>query len=159
VCHSRTASILRPRPCPTIWVSSISKGDLRVPERRCFVLRRQARALLFETTKNRRLVDSDLLRCFSGTDISCLTSVPLAHFYLREVFNTQEQYKSRSFLAQTTVDNLLFWCNFSTKSPENLQKLWPEQPSTVLYTDSSGTTGWGSVLESPHEATRSSAGW
>jgi hypothetical protein len=42
---------------------------------------------------------------------------------------------------------------------ESLQELWPDQPSTVLYTDASGTTGWGSVLEPPHEATRSSAAW
>jgi hypothetical protein len=140
-------------------ISSIGKGALRVPERRCFALCRQARALLFETAKNRRLVDSDLLRRFSGTSISCLPAVPLARSHLREVFNAQEQYKPRSFLSQAVVDNLLFWRNFSAKSPENLQELWPDQPSTVLYTDVSGTTGWGSVLELPLETTRSSAGW
>ncbi len=140
-------------------ISSIGKGALRVPERRCFALRRQARALLFQAVKNRRLVDSDLLRCFSGASISCLPAVPLARFYLREVFNAQEQYKPRSFLSQEAVDNLLFWLNFSGKSPENLQELWPDQPSTALYTDTSGTTGWGSVLEPPLEATRSSTGW
>jgi hypothetical protein len=140
-------------------ISSIGKGALRVPERRCFALRRQARALLFEAAKNRRLVHFDLLLRFSGADISCLPAVPLARFHLREVFNAQEQYKPRSFLSQAVVDNLLFWRNFSTKSPENLQKLWPGQPSTSLFTDASGTTGWGSVLEPTHEATRSSAGW
>jgi hypothetical protein len=140
-------------------ISSMGKGALLVPERRCFSLRRQARTLLFETVKNRRLVDSDLLRCFSGAAISCLPAVPLARFHLREVFNAQEQYKSRSCLSQATVDNLFFWRNFSDNIPENLQELWPDQPSTALYTDASGTTGWGSVLEPPHEATRSSAGW
>jgi hypothetical protein len=83
----------------------------------------------------------------------------LVRFYLREVFNAQEQFKPRSFLSQAAVDNLLFWRNFSTKNPENLQELWTDQPSTTLYTDASGTTGWGSVLEPPLEATRSSAGW
>jgi hypothetical protein len=85
--------------------------------------------------------------------------VPLARFHLREVFNAEEQYKPRSFLSQAAVDNLLFLRNVSVKSPENLQELWSDQPSTVLYTDTSGTTGWGSVLEPSHEATRSSAGW
>jgi hypothetical protein len=33
-------------------ISSIGKGVLRIPERRCTVMRRQARALLFETAKN-----------------------------------------------------------------------------------------------------------
>ena len=140
-------------------ISSLGKGALQVPERRCFALRRQARALLFEAANNRRLVDSNLLRRFSGAAISCLPAVPLARFHLREVFNAQEQYKPKSFLPQAAVDSLLFWRNFSLKSPENLQELWPDQASTALYTDASGTTGWGSVLEPPHEATRSSAGW
>jgi hypothetical protein len=78
------------------------------------------RALLFEADNNRRLVDSDLLRRFAGAAISCLPAVPLARFYLREVFNAQEQYKPRSFLSQAAVENLLFWRNFSAKSPENL---------------------------------------
>jgi hypothetical protein len=71
-------------------ISSIGKGALRVPERRCFALRRHVRALLFQAAKNRRLVDSDLLRRFAGAAISCLSTVPLARFHLREVFNTQE---------------------------------------------------------------------
>jgi hypothetical protein len=71
-------------------ISTIGTGALRVPERRCFALRRQTRALLFETSNNRRLVDSDLLRCFAGAVISCLPVVPLARFHLREVFNSQE---------------------------------------------------------------------
>ena len=133
-------------------ISSIGKGTLRVPERRCFALRRQARALLFEAVKNRRLVDSDLLRRFTGAAISCLPTVPLTRFHLREIFNAQEQYKPKSFLSQAVVDSLLFWRNFSIKSPENLQELCPDPASTALYTDVS-------VLQSPHEATRSSAGW
>ena len=34
-------------------ISTLGKGALRVPERRCFVMCRQARALLFEAAKNR----------------------------------------------------------------------------------------------------------
>ena len=80
-------------------ISNIGKGALWVPERRCFALRRQARALLFEATKNRRLVDSDLLCRFAGATISCLPAVPLTRFHLREIFNVQEQYKAKSFLS------------------------------------------------------------
>jgi hypothetical protein len=82
-----------------------------------------------------------LLRRFADAAISCLPAVPLARFHLKEVFNSQEQYKPRSFLSQAAVDNLFFWCNFSLKSPENFQKLWSDQPSTAFYTDTSGTTG------------------
>ncbi len=71
-------------------ISTLGKGVLRVPERRCFALRRDACALLFESVKNRRLVDSDLLRRFTGAVISCLPGVTLARFHLREVFNAEE---------------------------------------------------------------------
>jgi hypothetical protein len=97
-----------PDPARLFGLHHLLHWESRVPERRCFALRRQARALLFEAAKNRRLVESDLLRRFSGTAISCLTAVPLARFHLREVFNAQERYKSRSFLSQAAVDNLLF---------------------------------------------------
>jgi hypothetical protein len=137
----------------------LGKDALRVPERRCFAVCRQARALLFETTKNRCLVDSDLLRRFTGAAISTLPAVPLARCHLCEVFNAQEQYKPRSFLSQAAIVNLLFWRNFSLKRPENLQELWTESASIVLYTDASGRTGWGSVLEPSHDVRISSARW
>jgi hypothetical protein len=54
---------------------------------------------------------------------------------------TSEQYKPRSFLSQAAVDNLLFCRNFSAKRPENLQELWPDQPSTALYTDDRSPPG------------------
>jgi hypothetical protein len=133
----------------------LAAGIVRAPLKGCFDTPTQT----LQATKNRRLVDSDLLRRFCGAAISCLSAVPVARFHLREVFNAQEQYNPRSFLSQVAVDNLLFWRNFSAKSPENLQELWSDQPSTALYTDASGTTGWGSVLEPSHETTRSSAGW
>ena len=72
------------------------------------MLRSQAHALLFEAVKNRLLVDSDLLRRFTGAVISCLPVVPLARLHLREIFNAQEQYKPKSFLSQGPVDILLF---------------------------------------------------
>jgi hypothetical protein len=73
------------------------KDLLRVPERRCFLLRRQARELLFETDKkNRRLVDS--VRpptSVHGATISYLPTVPLPRFHLREVFKTHQNSTSR----------------------------------------------------------------
>jgi hypothetical protein len=84
-------------------ISTNGRGALRVLERRCFALRRQARTLLFEAAKNRRLDNSDLLRRHV---ISCFPAVPLARVH-REAFNAQEQYKPRSFLSQAAADNLL----------------------------------------------------
>jgi hypothetical protein len=99
--------------------------------------------------------------------IHVVICIPLVHFHLREVFNTQEQYNPRSFLSKSAVRNLsqvtvhilLFWRNFSVKCPENLHELWSDQDFTAFYTDTSWTSGWGSVLEQSHEVTRWSAGW
>ena len=107
---------------------------------------RQAHALLFEAVKNRRLVDRSPTFCVFSRTQKCLSSVPLTRFHLREIFNVQEQYKTKSFLSQAAVDSLLFWSDFSIKSPENLQELWSDPVSTALYTDTSGTTGECSVL-------------
>ncbi len=165
--HSRAASKRLHRPCPIIWASA-SPPLAKKPygfRRGSVFLSAVRRVHCFSSlpdskpdSKPRFLVDSDLLRRSAGAAISCLPAVPLARFHLREVFNLEDQYKPWSFLLQEAVDNLLFWRNFSGKSPENLQELCPDHPSTALYTDASGTTGWGSVMEPPHEATRSSAG-
>ena len=72
---------------PDQLVFIFDKGDLRISERRCFTLLREARVLLFETAKNRGLVDSDLLCHFTVEDISCLPAVPFALFHLLETFN------------------------------------------------------------------------
>jgi hypothetical protein len=36
------------------------------------------------------------------------------------------------------------------QEPREPQEVWPDQPSTSLYTDASDTTGWVSVLEPSH---------
>jgi hypothetical protein len=159
--HSRAAPILRPRPCPTIWASSsppLAKETYGFQRGGAFALCRQARAALRDSQESspRRLRppstflrDSHLLLA-SSSDGSL--SPPRSLQRARAV-------QAKIFPLSAAVDSLLFWRNFSAKSPENLQKLWPDQPSTALYTDASGTTGWGSVLEPPNETTRSSAGW
>jgi hypothetical protein len=158
---SRSRQIIEDTLLTVVIVRVPLKGCFvtRVPERRCFTLCRQTRALLFETAKNRHLVDSDLLRRSRGQSSLACQHFRLFAFISQKSFNTQAEYNPRSFLSQAAFDNLLFWRNFSDKSPENLQKLWPDQPSTAPYTDASGTADWGYVLEPPHESTRSSAGW
>jgi hypothetical protein len=133
-------------------ISSIGKGALRVPERRCVALCRPARALLFEAAKNRRLVDRPpsaflrgshfVLASSSAGSLSSPRSLQRARAVQVKIFPLSSSCRQPPLLAQL----------FRQESPENLQELWPDQPSTALYTDASGTTGWGSVLEPPHEA-------
>jgi hypothetical protein len=116
-----------------------------------------ARALLFEADKNRRVVDSDLLRIFAEAAISQFRW--LAFISEKSSTRKSSSRQDHSCLKQPST-TCSFGATFPPRAhPENLQELWPDQPSTALYTDASGTTGWGSVLQLSHEATRSSAGW
>ena len=108
-----------------------------------------------QKSPGRLRISASICGCLHFMSVIC----SLMCFHLREIFNTQDQYKPKSFLSQVVVDNLFFWRNFSIKSPENLQELWSDHTSTALYTTASGTTGCGSELQPTHETTRSSTGW
>jgi hypothetical protein len=112
VLHSRAASILPRRPCPTIWTSSSPA---------------LGKELYGEVRK-------------SSTSLGASQIIPVP--------SSRRQY--------TVLAQLL-----AQEPREPSRTMWSQQASTALYTDASGwyTTGWTSVLESPHEATRSSVGW
>jgi hypothetical protein len=101
-------------------ISSTGKGALRVPERRCFALCRQARALLFEAANNRRLVDSDLLRCFSGaaTDSpACQRSRWLA--FISEKSSTRKSSTSQDL---SSLKQLSTTCSSGATFPPRTQR-------------------------------------
>ena len=78
------AEIRRSARCGFCHPGSSQGSTHRAVSRPCALRCVARRALLFEADNNRRLVDSDLLRRFSGAAISCLPAVPLARFHLRE---------------------------------------------------------------------------
>ncbi len=140
-------------------ISSIGKGALQVPERRCFALRRQARVVV------------------RGSQESSASSFrpPSAFLRGRHLLLASSSAGSlsspRSLQRARAVQAKVFPLSSSCRQPALLAQLLRQEPreparalarSTIycpLYTDASGTTGWGSVLEPPLEATRSSAGW
>jgi hypothetical protein len=71
------------------------------------------RVLRFETTKNRRLVDSDLIRCFAGAVISRLSTVPPCLTFISEKSSTHQSSTSRdhSCLKQSSTT-----CSFGATS-------------------------------------------
>ncbi len=97
-------------------ISTLGKGDFRVPERRCFSLCRQACALNFETVKNRPFVDSDLIRRFTGATISYLSTVSLTSL------------RQRSLQIARTVQAEIVPVSISRQQPALLAQLRVQEP-------------------------------
>jgi hypothetical protein len=90
-------------------ISTVDRGSLKVPERRCRVLRVLARDLLREVASSRRQVCSDKLLVFTGTAVSCIAAIPQARLRLRSLFDCQEEYRPRSTLHRAQLRDLVWW--------------------------------------------------
>ena len=135
-------------------ISTVDRGSLKVPERRCRVLRALARDLLRDAASSRRQVCSDKLRVFTGTAVSCSIAIPQARLRLRSLFDCQEEYRPRSTLQRAQLRDLVWWTELTFDSLSNGALLWPPVASVSMWTDASGSTGFGSVLEVPAQARR-----
>jgi hypothetical protein len=135
-------------------ISSKGSGLITVPERRCYHLRGMARTLLCQSARGKRRVPSAELRKFSGTAVSCMEAVPQARLRLRSIFDAQEEWFPSSTLSRAALRDLQWWSTFSSKHPGNGALIWPPLPTRAMYTDASGRTGFGSVLDVPLEARR-----
>ena len=134
-------------------------GCLKVPERRCRILRALARDLLRSAASSMRQVCSDALRVFTGTAISCMAAVPQARLRLRSLHDAQEEFRPRSQLRRAQLRDLRWWSLMALDSPANGSLLWPPSASISMWTDASGSTGFGSVIEVPHQARRTHGGF
>ncbi len=123
---------------------------LRVPERRCAKIRSLAVALLGEARRNQRLVPTQLLRQFTGTACSTSRAVRPARFHLRSLYDCTHLAGPRSRLSRPALHDLEFWAQFVLDHPDNGVPLWGPATTRALYTDASGSVGWGGVL--PPEA-------
>ena len=92
---------------------------LRVPERRCVKIRRLATALLCESARNRRLVDSSLLRQFAGVACSTQHAVRSARFHLRAIYDCLAFNCPLSRLDRAALHDLRFWSIFKFTSEAN----------------------------------------
>ena len=135
-------------------IDSRGLGCLKVPERRCSILRRLSRGLLSSSAANKRRVSSTDLQVFCGTAISCMQAIPQARLRLRSLFDVQEQWRPVSVLKRAQVRDLVWWQNLNLEHPANGSILWPPAPTVGMYTDASGKTGFGSVLDIPSQARR-----
>jgi len=86
-------------------IDSKGAGSLQLPERRCVMIRRAARHLLYQASQNRRLICFKDLQRFTGQAVSV---IPLALFRLRSIYNCQERFHPRSFLTQRAIDDLVY---------------------------------------------------
>ena len=135
-------------------ICSKGMGLMTVPERRCYHLRNMSRTLLCQSARGKRRVPSAELRQFTGTAVSCMDAVPQARLRLRSLFDAQEEWAFTSTLSRASLRDLQWWSTFSTAHPGNGKLIWPPPPTRAMYTDASGRTGFGSVLDVPNEARR-----
>ncbi len=103
-------------------ISSIGKGTLRVPERRCFALCRQKHELLFETAKHGNHLL--LVNSFPGS-FSSQRSLQHARAVQVKIIPVSNSRRQPPLLAQ------LF-----RQEPREPARTLSDQPSTALYTDS-----------------------
>ena len=136
-----------------------SQGNVSLPERRCHNLHRASKHLLWLAANNKRLVCSDLLRAFTGQAVSAISAILLTMFHLRSLYDAKERFRPRFFLTPQAILDLKFWRNITVNHPCNGRPIWLPEPSTALTTDASGSSGFGSVLEVPQQATRESGGF
>ena len=128
------------------------RGCLRVPARRCRDISIGAKDLLCRAARHKRRVPTELLRAFLGRATSVIAAVDKARFWLRSLHDVTELFSETSTLDRAALRDLQVWAAFSLDSPANGRPLWPEDPSAAIYTDASGTIGFGSVVEAPAQA-------
>ena len=133
---------------------NLPRNLLRIPERRCEKIRSLALALLREARRNQRLVPTQLLRQFTGTACSTSRAVRPARFHLRALYDCTHLAGPRSRLSRTALHDLQFWAAFTFESVDNGVPLWASPTTRALYTDASGSVGWGGVLPPEEEQRR-----
>jgi len=137
-----------------IRISSKGSGLITVPERQCYHLRGMTRTLLCQSARDKRQIPSAELRKFSSTTVSCMDAVPQARLRLRSIFDAQEEWFPSSTLSRAAPRDLQWWSTFNSKHLGNGTLICPSLPTCAMYTDASGRTGFGSVLDVPLEARR-----
>jgi hypothetical protein len=129
-------------------------GLLRVPERRCRDISIAAKDLLCRAARNSRRVPTEDLRVFIGKAASVSHAVSLARFWLRSLHDVCELFLPASRLDRAALRDLQTWADFRYDSSTNGVPIWPPPPSRAIYTDASGTIGFGTVLEEAPAAVR-----
>ena len=127
-------------------------GLLRVPARRCTDISAAARDLLCRAARDARRVPTELLRRFIGKAASVIYAVRQARFWLRSLHDVCELYRGQSRLDRAALRDLQTWADFNVNSTANGTHLWPGEPTRAIYTDASGSIGFGSVVEAPPAA-------
>ena len=133
-------------------ISTVGRGCLKVPPRRCRDIHVAAKDLLCRAKRNRRVVSTELLQVFIGKAASVVQAVRLARFWLRSIHDVCELFRATSKLDRAALRDLQTWADFTYECPANGMELWPLEPACAIYTDASGSIGFGAVVEAPSAA-------
>jgi len=92
---------------------------LSIPERRCNKVRQLAIALMCNSARNRRLVDTKLLQQFCGVACSMTRAVPAARLHLRSLYDCTSLHRPCSRLNRTALQDLTFWTQITGTHPDH----------------------------------------
>ena len=131
-------------------------GLFRVTERRQRKIEAAAKDLLCRAARENRRVPTRMLAQFNGLVQSVDLAVPVARFFLRELYTCaatgvdREGWNGRARLTRQAVRDLEALRSFSLASKYNGRAIWRAATTATLSTDacvdSRGRGGWGAVL-------------
>lgn len=135
-----------------------AQGVFMVTPERIQQLEGGARRLGCAAAANRRLVPARMLASFAGLAESSYLAVPLARFYLRELYwslgdvsRTRLGWEGNVRLTKGALRDLKFWEKFSLATRYNGRAIWRTPTTATLHCDAArdgqGRGGWGGVLD------------
>jgi len=127
-------------------IDSRGQGSIRLPERRCRDIRARAKDLLCRAARRARFVPSSLLQEFLGKTASTSPAIRDARLQARALHDCIDLWHESSRLDREALRALQFWAVLSEESPCNGKVMWPSSPTKVVYTDASGTLGYGCIV-------------
>ena len=133
-------------------IDSRGQGFLSLPERRCSQIRTLAKDLLCRAARHSRWVPTALLREFLGKTSSANPAIRDARLQARALHNCTSLWSESSRLDREAQRALQFWTELHVGSPANGRPLWPAPASKHIYTDASGTLGYGCLVTNPSAA-------
>ena len=128
-------------------LSTRGQGCVRVPQRRCREISTTAKDVLCRAARNARRVPNDVLERLLGQVASIGVACANNRLRSRDIYDCHTPWLATSTLSRAALNAVQFWADFQYASKDNGRPLWPLPPELGLYTDASGTLGYGAVLQ------------
>lgn len=123
-------------------------GVFRVPTSKARKASGVAKDLICRAKRSARWVPANLLAEFCGIAVSLKLAVPPALFFLRELYaclGAASAWPGHARLSKQALRDLAWWTAIPAKWQAG--QIFRSPASHLLYSDASGSIGWGAVLD------------